>query len=145
MQRLPCQEYLTTALSLADTGVTDDHNIVVKSFDDYFVNYASGNLHLKEGCEAVDGGSADYAPAIDREGTPRPVGKGVDIGAYEFSNAHAVLPGNRGFPAGGVSYLVLPGRFVVSFPEPYSGEIRLFDCRGRCAETVRCVRRQSIP
>ena len=48
-----------------------------------FVNRAGGDLHLKPGSAAVDAGTTTSAPASDFEGTPRPSGPRVDIGADE--------------------------------------------------------------
>jgi hypothetical protein len=41
------------------------------------------DFHLLPGAPAVNTGSATLAPNVDLEGNPRPVGAGVDIGAYE--------------------------------------------------------------
>jgi hypothetical protein len=41
------------------------------------------DFHLLTGGPAVDAGAAAAAPNVDLEGNPRPVGAGVDIGAYE--------------------------------------------------------------
>ncbi|MBW2527792.1 MAG: hypothetical protein JRI23_26665 [Deltaproteobacteria bacterium] len=61
-----------------------DHNLEITGNDvyDYFVDWDDLDLHLQATAAAVDGGSADQAPADDLEGTPR---DGVpDVGAYEF-------------------------------------------------------------
>jgi hypothetical protein len=42
-----------------------------------------GDLHLREGSPAIDAGAGEEAPATDIEGSPRPCGKGADLGAYE--------------------------------------------------------------
>lgn len=49
-----------------------------------FVDYAGGDYRLVADAEAVDAGDATYAPATDIDGTARPQGAAVDIGAYEF-------------------------------------------------------------
>jgi hypothetical protein len=57
------------------------------SADPQFVSYSStgsGDYHLKSTSPAVDKGSAAYAPPTDINGTPRPQGPAVDIGAYEY-------------------------------------------------------------
>jgi parallel beta-helix repeat protein len=75
---------LATDFDISSQDVTVDHNIEIENYDDFFVNYPAGDLHLKEGCAAVDSGSPDMAPAIDRDGNPRPYGDGIDVGAYEY-------------------------------------------------------------
>jgi hypothetical protein len=42
------------------------------------------DFHLKPGSPALDVGSVADAPSVDLEGNPRPVGSGVDLGAYEL-------------------------------------------------------------
>jgi len=54
--------------------------------DPQFVNYrkaGDGDYRLAAGSPAVDAGNPRDAPATDRDGVPRPQGKGVDIGAHE--------------------------------------------------------------
>jgi hypothetical protein len=45
---------LSTSFSLAATGVTEDHNIRVQNYDDFFVDYFRRDLRLKPGCAAID-------------------------------------------------------------------------------------------
>jgi parallel beta-helix repeat protein len=52
------------------------------SADPLFVNPVS-DFHLRPGSPAIDAGTNNDAPAVDIEGTPRPL-NGVDMGAYEF-------------------------------------------------------------
>jgi len=49
---------------------------------DYIVDL--GDLRLRNGSPAIDGGTGERAPATDIEGNSRPCGDGVDIGAYEY-------------------------------------------------------------
>jgi len=49
---------------------------------DHFVAPGS-DFHLLSTSPALDAGTASEAPATDLAGTPRPVGAGVDLGAYE--------------------------------------------------------------
>jgi parallel beta-helix repeat protein len=44
----------------------------------------SGDYHLAVGSPAIDAGTATGAPAVDRDGTPRPYGAASDIGPYEW-------------------------------------------------------------
>ncbi len=77
---------LSTAFNVSSVDVVQDHNITIDEYDTYFVNYEKRNLNLKAGCPAVDSGSADGAPPVDRQGMPRPQGPGIDVGAYEYSD-----------------------------------------------------------
>ncbi len=83
---------LTTALNNAKTGVTEDHNLIVTmaGLGTHFVNAGAFDLHLKATSPAIDQGSPTLAPATDLEGTPRPQGVGIDLGAYEW-----VKPGTK--------------------------------------------------
>jgi hypothetical protein len=49
-----------------------------------FVDPDHFDLHLLPGALAIDAGSSVDAPRFDHDGTPRPQGKGFDIGAYEW-------------------------------------------------------------
>jgi predicted outer membrane repeat protein len=53
------------------------------SADPLFVNAASGNFHLSPGSLAINAGTNVGAPATDKDGTLRPQGGVVDMGAYE--------------------------------------------------------------
>ncbi len=95
---------LVTDLNNASSGVTADHNIVIKNFTDYgkfFVDAAGYDLHLLQSSSAVDQGSPDLAPSIDIEGIPRPQGAAVDVGAYEWHDP-SVTPPDGGPGGGGV-------------------------------------------
>jgi len=53
--------------------------------DPGFENPAAADYHLTEGSPAINTGSEVAAPADDFDGTPRPQGSGVDMGAFEFA------------------------------------------------------------
>ncbi|HRA65132.1 MAG TPA: YCF48-related protein [Caldilinea sp.] len=60
-----------------------------------FVNFWGGDYHLQVTSPARNGGDpagAPLAPPIDIEGTPRPFGPRVDIGAYEWHGPQMFLP-----------------------------------------------------
>lgn len=48
-----------------------------------FVDAPHGNLRLAFGSPAIDAGTAEQAPARDKDGVARPQGRHFDIGAYE--------------------------------------------------------------
>ena len=88
---------LATAFRPAATGVASDHNIVVGDTSSLFVNAAAHDVRLRAGAAAIDAGSAALAPAKDIEGTPRPQGPRMDVGAYEWRGSlRDVAPGIRG-------------------------------------------------
>jgi hypothetical protein len=62
-----------------------------------FVNFQTdggGDYHLSTGSPAIDAGTLLGAPLIDFDGIVRPLGSGIDIGAYEYLTLHYAL-----FPA----------------------------------------------
>jgi hypothetical protein len=63
---------------------TDEHTITENV---QFVHYnvdGGGDYHLQAGSPAIDAGTSTGAPSTDIDGNPRPQGKGVDIGPYEY-------------------------------------------------------------
>lgn len=93
---------LVTDLNLASSGVTEDHNIIVKDYASFFVDAAGYDLHLLPGAAAVDQGSPDLAPSIDVDGIPRPQGAAVDVGAYEWHDPSVTPPDGGPGGTGGV-------------------------------------------
>lgn len=66
------------------------HNIAA---DPRFVDAPHGNLRLASGSPAIDAGTAEQAPARDKDGVARPQGRGFDMGAYEAAAPrHTYLP-----------------------------------------------------
>jgi len=134
---------LTTDLSCSDTGVTADHNIIVKTYDDYFVNYAGKDLHLRAECDAIDAGSDEFAVLNDHDRLGRPAGSSVDVGAYEYGaqgvKRERVLPGGGyGFSCVSKGHLLL-----VTLPSA-GGVLTLFDGMGRVMKNVDCGGRSSL-
>jgi parallel beta-helix repeat protein len=64
----------------------DAHSLVAAPSDN-FVSPGT-DFHLLDTSPAIDGGTSAGAPAQDLEGNPRPVGGGVDVGAYEVQLLH---------------------------------------------------------
>jgi len=76
---------LVTSLNIqSGPDVVVDHNLVIDGTNSIFVDPARRDLRLKARCPAVDSGHRGLAPETDIAGTPRPQGRGVDIGAYEL-------------------------------------------------------------
>jgi MYXO-CTERM domain-containing protein len=101
---------------VSDGGqVTGDSNIIMKSnapdpvgahdmvgTDPLFVDAANNDFHLTAGSPAIDKGEALTSVTADHDGTARPVGAGVDIGAFEYCAGTCSLAGDAGwggFPA----------------------------------------------
>ena len=77
---------LTSSLNVSD-AVEADHNLIIKDPKALFVDVAAHDLRLRDDSEAIDAGSPELAPSQDAAGTSRPQGRGIDIGAYEFTRA----------------------------------------------------------
>lgn len=60
--------------------------------DPLFVDATNGNYRLQEGSLCIDSGSPVNAPDDDLDGTPRPQGDGIDMGAYETEAESSVAP-----------------------------------------------------
>lgn len=58
------------------------------NYSNFFVNYNTYDLHLIPTASAIDFGTSVGAPAVDIEGTNRPQGNGIDVGAYEYSGCN---------------------------------------------------------
>ena len=63
------------------TVIWGDGNIVDNPL---FVDAASDDFHLQADSPCVDAGTSQDAPSDDLDGNPRPLGSGVEIGAYEY-------------------------------------------------------------
>ncbi len=84
---------LTMALNNA-AGVRQENNLIIRNAAAaaaLFVDPDHFDLHLLPGAQAIDAGSSVNAPKLDRDRIPRPQGKGIDIGAYEW-HPQDVLP-----------------------------------------------------
>lgn len=76
---------LVSAISVQGEDMTVDHNLKIEDPTATFVDFAGRNLRLRKDSAAIDAGSAEMAPKVDIDGTPRPQGAAVDIGAYEYT------------------------------------------------------------
>ncbi|GEM_PF-2734770 len=69
-------------------GYTTSHPgknyFTVTDLNTLFTNISNFDFTLKKGATAIDNGSSLSAPEKDFAGNPRPKGKGIDIGAYEY-------------------------------------------------------------
>ena len=67
--------------------IDETSNLTVSSLEGLFVDAAGGDYHLASGTDAIDAGVGSFegveAPPHDRDGTVRPQGNGLDVGAYE--------------------------------------------------------------
>ena len=125
-------------------GFTKDHNIEItmNNAPTYFINPAGGigDYHLIASSPAIDAGSGDDAPNIDKDGIARPQGNDFDIGCYEFTNASEINEENN------------PRSFQLfqNFPNPFNPttkiefriadfgftNLRVFDILGREVATL---------
>ncbi len=84
---------LISDLLIEDSLGLISNNLKVPSsyslMDKYFEKWDYLNFHLQDSAMAVNAGILKYAPKIDADGTPRPIGKTVNVGAYEYSNIQA--------------------------------------------------------
>lgn len=63
----------------------DRHSLVIEDpGTQLFMNRKAGDFRLRPGSPAIDSGSSRNAPPDDFLGTRRPVGAGIDKGAFEW-------------------------------------------------------------
>ena len=74
---------LASAINVQGENMTIDHNLNVEDPASFFTDFETLDLHLRVGSPAIDAGSSELSPEIDIEGTARPQGDAIDIGAYE--------------------------------------------------------------
>ena len=74
-----------SVISLAQwrSATGQDMHSIIAAPDQLFVNAGANDYHLSATSPALDAGTALRAPSRDLEGTARPSGGGIDIGAYE--------------------------------------------------------------
>lgn len=115
------------------SNVTIDHNLIdgFRGYDGetagesavqaapLFANAAGANFRLQSSSPAIDQGSSSGAPADDYDGTPRPQGAGIDMGAFEYAQGGGTTPvaAFSATPLGG------PAPLAVQFSNLSSGSI----------------------
>lgn len=80
------QNNIAHSISLSPGAGGAKDNLLIhdlECLDDLFTDPRNNGFQLKKNSAAVDAGSLVNAPLIDKNGTLRPRGKGVDIGAFE--------------------------------------------------------------
>jgi hypothetical protein len=107
--------------------------------DPLFVDAASGDLHLDAESPAIDCGKNDapHITSIDLDGNPRIMGAVVDMGAYEYGSATAIV--ELGKPAARFETAirsVFPNPFnptvtiAIELDRPLRARLVIFDVRG---------------
>lgn len=76
---------LSSALHVRGDNMKVDHNLTIDQPEKFFVDASRYDLRLREDSPAIDAGTAELAPENDIQGTRRPQGDAVDVGAYERS------------------------------------------------------------
>ncbi len=81
-------------------GVTEVNNEVIHDPAALFVDAQAYDVHLRDDSPAIDRGTSERAPLLDRDRIPRPQGSAVDLGAYEWHepSVEPVVGGASGLP-----------------------------------------------
>jgi parallel beta-helix repeat protein len=74
---------LATAFTDAP-GVLEEDNLKIANPAALFVDPSHFDVHLLPNSPAIDVGSSTNAPTLDHDRIPRPQGKAIDLGAYEW-------------------------------------------------------------
>lgn len=74
---------LTTAISGSDV-VVKEGNLIIEDATSHFVDILAYDFRLLPLSTAVDAGTENFMPQLDKDGIPRPQGAAVDVGAYEW-------------------------------------------------------------
>lgn len=98
------------------SGSTDFQNLLLSdtsSYELHFQDFGNRDFYLTESSTAIDAGNADYFPMIDFQGTARPQGSGVDLGAFEYLFTSSIFK--------------IEKEEISIFPNPSSGYLYLDD------------------
>ncbi|HRY31545.1 MAG TPA: choice-of-anchor Q domain-containing protein [Bacteroidales bacterium] len=72
----------------------DAHSLVLYTdLDSLFLNAMADDFHLSAGSIAIDAADSVFAPPLDFDGNPRPLGSADDIGAFEYTGASSGITG----------------------------------------------------
>ncbi len=74
------------------TSGQDVHSLIVGDISTVFLDVGAHDFRLSPISPAIDQGSNLLAPPVDIEDTPRPCGRGSDIGAWEYNAAAQHAP-----------------------------------------------------
>jgi len=89
-----------------------------------FINIAAGNYRLQSNSPAIDSGTTGpNIPDVDIEGTTRPQGSGIDMGAYEAIRYQLFLPGVANPPVIPSDNFIIENRPFGQGYSFYSGDI----------------------
>ena len=97
-----------------------------------FVDVNEGDFRLEPGSPCIDVGTLSGAPATDYTGYPRPIGTGVDMGAYEASSAVFVDQRNTSGAEDGRNWQTAFTTLQEAIDEalPYGGDIEVWVADG---------------
>lgn len=124
---------LTISDSLVKGGFPGGTNILTSNPD--FIDAPAGDLRLAVFSPAINAANLNSCDEIDRQGYPRPIGSGCDMGAHETPQRNSVcsapglaIPDND--PAGvkdsvdvGLSGLILDVDVSINATHPYVGDL----------------------
>ena len=71
-------------IKIEGEGVESFGNMEIDDLDDVFIDIDEGDMRLPKDSEVIDSGTPDPEMKVDYFGNPRPIGKGLDIGAVEM-------------------------------------------------------------
>lgn len=118
----------------------DLHSMLADSLDSVFVDWSTGDYHLRTGSQAIDNGTSSVSPIVqdDLEGIPRPQGAGYDMGSYEFVVGGSQGRAGRSLPIS--DYRVHHGSQTVTFRHTEKIQsIVIYDILGQHVHEVHAI------